>query len=93
MDVSFTWDPQKDADNQQKHDVSFAEAMTAFADPLSVTIPDPDHSIDEARYLLVGSSLRHRLLVVAHIEQPEQIRIISARPATRRERHDYEEEG
>ena len=93
MDVSFTWDPVKDAANIRKHGVPFAEAITAFADPLSVTIPDPDHSAGEMRYVLIGLSTRRRLLVVAHAERGDQIRIISARPTTRRERHDYEEEG
>jgi hypothetical protein len=92
MDLSFTWDPIKDAANARKHGVPFAEAMTAFADPLSITIPHPDHSTGELRYLLVGLSSRRRLLVVAHVERGDQIRLISARPATRRERHDYEEE-
>ena len=66
--------------------------MTTFADPLSLTVPDPDHSQDELRYLLIGLSTRGRLLVVAHVEQPDQIRLISARPATRRERYAYKEE-
>ena len=66
--------------------------MTAFAEPLSVTVHDPDHSVGESRYVLVGLSSRNRLLVVVHAEQPAQIRIINARPATRWERHAYEEE-
>ena len=92
MPLSFTWDPRKDAANQRKHGVAFTEARTAFADVLSITIPDPAHSADESRCLLVGRSHRGRLLVVAHAEQGDEIRIISARPATRRERHAYEEE-
>ncbi len=64
MDLSFSWDPAKDLANQKKHGVAFVEAMTAFADPLSVTIPDPDHSVTEERFLLVGLSSRQRLLVV-----------------------------
>lgn len=78
--------------NGKKHRVRFAEAMTAFTDPLSVTIADPDHSVGEARYILVGHTTRGRLLVVAHADEGTQIRLISARPATRRERHAYEEE-
>jgi len=93
MGLVFTWDPRKDADNRRKHSVSFAEARTTFADPLSMTIPDPDHSAREQRFVLTGLSSRKRLLVVAHSEQGDQIRIISARVATRRERHDYEENG
>jgi uncharacterized protein len=92
VDLTFSWDPAKDTANRKKHGVAFVEAMTAFADPLSVTIPDPDHSSDQERFLLTGLSSRQRLLVVAHAERGDQIRIISARPATRRERHDYEEE-
>ena len=92
MPLSFTWDPRKDATNRRKHGVSFAEARTAFADPLSLTIPDPAHSGGELRWILVGRSQRRRLLVVAHADEGDQIRIISARPATRRERHAYEEE-
>jgi len=68
------------------------EATTVFDDPLSVTIQDPDHSVDEQRFLLLGLSNRRRLLVVAHSERGEPIRIISARRADRRERRTYEEE-
>ena len=73
--------------NVWKHGVSFDEASTAFADPLSITVPDPDHSGDETRFLLVGRSTRQRILVVVHAERTESdIRLISARPAGRRER-------
>jgi uncharacterized DUF497 family protein len=72
--------------------VSFQEASTAFADPVSITIADPDHSIVEERYLLIGASVRSRLLVVSHTEQADTIRIISARQAVRAERKIYEEE-
>jgi uncharacterized protein len=92
MELSFSWDPRKDAANQRKHRVSFTEARTAFEDVLSITVPDPGHSNDESRFVLVGRSRRDRLLVVAHAENADEIRIISARPATRRERHAYEEE-
>lgn len=92
MDAEFEWDARKAQANQRKHRVAFPEAATAFADPLSLTIPDPDHSSpEEARYILVGRSERGRLLVVAHAERGPTIRIISARPATRRERAQYEE--
>ena len=90
MSLQFTWDPQKAASNLRKHKVGFPEAATAFADPLSLTIPDPDHSVAEERFVLIGQSERRRL-VVAHVERGELIRIISARPATRRERKTYEE--
>lgn len=91
MDLRFQWDPRKAAANRRKHRVSFEEAATAFADPLSLTIPDPNHSADEARFLLLGLSERRRLLVVAHAEREAEIRIISVRLADRHERHDYEE--
>jgi uncharacterized DUF497 family protein len=74
-----------------QHGVSFAEAATAFGDPLSLTIPDPDHSQDEDRFLLIGRSTQQHLVVVAHAERGDTIRIISARPASRRERIAYEE--
>lgn len=92
MELGFTWDPRKSAANERKHGVSFTEARSAFGDVLSITAPDPGHSHDESRFVLVGRSSRGRLLVVAHAEHGDEIRIISARPATRRERHAYEEE-
>ena len=91
IEYSFSWDPQKAAANLKKHGVGFPEAITAFADPLSITIPDPAHSIKEQRYLMVGLSNRGRLLVVAHSELINEIRLINARPATRAERETYEE--
>jgi uncharacterized protein len=90
MSLTFEWDGGKDRTNQSKHGVSFDEAATAFGDPLSVTIPDPDHSSEEARSILVGSTFRGRLLVVVHTERGDGVRIISARLATRDERRDYE---
>jgi uncharacterized protein len=69
MSLRFTWDTAKAAANLRKHRVSFIEAATTFADPLSITIPDPDHSIGEERFVLLGRSDRDRVLVVAHIEQ------------------------
>jgi uncharacterized DUF497 family protein len=92
MSLQFTWDPRKAAINLGKHKVGFPEAATAFADPLSLTIPDLDHSIGEERFVLIGHSERRRLVVVAHVERGDLIRIISARLATRRERKTYEEE-
>jgi uncharacterized protein len=92
MSLRFTWDPAKAAANLRKHGVSFVEASTAFADPLSITIPDPDHSVSEEHFVLVGRSDRGRLLIVAHVERGDLIRIINARLATRRERKTYEEE-
>ena len=92
MDADFEWDSRKATENRRKHGVSFKDAVTAFADPLAVTVVDPDHSSTaERRYILVGRSARGRLLVVSHAERDTVIRIISARPATRRERNQYEE--
>ncbi len=92
MPLRFSWDPDKADANERKHGVSFDEASTAFGDPLSVTIPDPDHSLNEARYLLIGLTDRQRLVVVAHTEQAGEIRLINARLATPRERRAYEED-
>ena len=92
MPLEFTWDPIKAGANLRKHRVSFPEATTAFGDPFSVTITDPDHSLAEQRYLLIGVSSRSRLLVVSHTERPDTIRIISARRATRDEQKAYEEQ-
>ncbi len=91
MGYQFEWDPKKAALNARKHGVSFDEACTVFGDPLSLLMPDPSHSADEERYLLLGMSIRRRLLVVAFAERPPRTRLISARRATRRERIRYEE--
>lgn len=91
MALTFEWDPGKAAANARKHGVAFQEATTVFGDPLALTIPDPDHSSAEARFLDLGLSHRGRLLVVAYTERGDRIRIISARPGTRRERRQYEE--
>lgn len=88
--VEFEWDPRKAASNLTKHEVSFDEAASAFRDPLSLTIPDPDHSEGEERYLLLGQSTAGRLVVVSHTERGARIRIIGARLAEPRERRDYE---
>ncbi len=91
MPYEFEWDADKATANLRKHGVSFDEAVTAFSDPLSVLLPDPDHSIREERYVVLGLSSPDRVLVVAFVERPPRTRIISARLATRRERTDYEE--
>jgi uncharacterized protein len=87
----FEWNAAKAAANLRKHGVSFEEASTVFADPLSINLPDPSHSVAETRFLVLGLSIRQRLLVVAYAERGDKTRLISARPATRRERRDYEE--
>ncbi|MDX2184917.1 MAG: BrnT family toxin [Gemmatimonadaceae bacterium] len=93
MGLRFSWDPRKAKLNHVKHGVTFIEAATAFGDPLSITIPDLSPTPAEDRFVLVGLSAIQRLLVVVHTEHREsEIRIISARPATRRERRAYEEE-
>jgi len=90
MGLKFEWDRRKAASNSKKHGVSFEDAATAFGDPLSVTIHDPKHSIDEDRFLLLGETQDKKLVVVAHTDRNDTIRIISARPATGREREEYE---
>ena len=89
--LRFDWDPDKAVVNEKKHGVRFSEAATAFGDPLSITIPDPAHSIGEARFILVGLSYLGRLVVVGHAETGDSIRIISARLATNAERRSYEQ--
>ena len=89
--MRFEWDQRKASANETKHGVSFAEAVTTFDDPLSVTFPDAAHSQDEQRFLTIGLSSRGRILVTAHTERFAGIRLISARPATRTERRSYEE--
>ena len=89
--MEFEWDPKKAADNLAKHEVSFQEAATVFDDPLSVTVPDPDHSFEESRVIIVGESRRGRLLIVSHAERGDRIRLVSARELTRTERSVYEE--
>jgi uncharacterized protein len=89
--MRVTWDTPKAAVNLKKHKVSFEEAATALADPLAITGADPDHSIDEARWITFGLSNRWRILAIAHTDEDDVIRIISARAATRPERRLYEE--
>ena len=90
--MQFEWDAEKAASNLKKHGVSFQEAATAFGDPFSATIADPDHSEDEDRYVLLGETYQGRLVVVVHTDREETVRIISARLASRRERKSYEQQ-
>ena len=90
--MNFEWDPSKAAQNRRKHGVSFHEAATVFGDPLALTYQDPDHSVQEQRFITFGTSNSGRPLIVAHADRSERIRIISARKATRRERTHYEQE-
>lgn len=89
--MEFEWDPDKAVVNLRKHSISFQEAATVFGDSLSVTFPDPDHSIGEDRYVIIGISGSGQLLVVSHTDRGSRTRIISARRATRQERRFYEE--
>ncbi len=90
--MRIEWDPHKAERNADKHGVTFQEAATVFGDSLSVTLPDPDHSRSEERYLLLGRSGAGRMLIVAITERGDKLRIISARPMTPRERRTYEHE-
>lgn len=91
MGLIFEWDESKDIENLRRHGVSFEECFTIFGDPLSLTIDDPLHSIEEDRFITIGFSDRGKILVVVHTERGNNIRIISARLATPRERRIYGE--
>ncbi|MCC7144470.1 MAG: BrnT family toxin [Candidatus Eisenbacteria bacterium] len=84
------WSDDKARANARKHGVSFHEALTVFYDPLAATVDDPDHSASESRCITIGYSGANRLLVVSHTDRGDVLRIISARPATRRERNRHE---
>ena len=88
---SVTWDERKNRSNKAKHKISFEEAVTVFYDPLSLTVNDPEHSVDETRLHIIGESDRRRLILVTFTESQKEIRIISAQKPTRRERKQYEE--
>jgi uncharacterized DUF497 family protein len=89
--VPFEWDQAKAGANVRRHRVGFPEAATVLEDPLSTTFPDETHSEDEVRFLTIGESAEGHVLVVAHTDRNDTIRIISARRATRRERRFYEQ--
>jgi uncharacterized protein len=89
--MRIEWDPRKARSNLRKHKVSFEEASTVLSDPMAGTGVDPDHSVTEDRFVTFGVSERGRLLVVAHTDEEETIRIISARTASKGERELYEE--
>jgi len=90
--MKFVWHPAKARTNLRKHGVSFDEASTVFNDPLSRTFDDPDHSLDEERFVIIGHSEDGRLLFVSHTDDGDTVRIISARPTTQAERKYHEEE-
>jgi uncharacterized DUF497 family protein len=91
MALRFKWDPGKAKTNLAKHDVSFKEAMTVFANPHARIFSDEEHSINELREIIVGHSSELNLILVSFTATHDEVRIISARKATRRERKDYEE--
>lgn len=91
MAADFEWDLNKAKENIRRHAVSFEEAASVYRDALAFTIDDVEHSTQERRFYTIGMSSMYRTLVVAHAERGENIRIISARLATRRERKSYEE--
>lgn len=93
MKLNFEWDEEKAKANLKKHRVSFEEATTVFLDPFSMTNPDPDHSLDEQRYIDIGSSDNGRVLIVVYTERGSNIRIVSCRKATPSERILYEGRG
>ena len=89
--MDFEWGRKKARENETGHGVSFEEATEVFADDYSSTAPDPDHSVDEERFVIFGKTYRQRFLVVAFTERNGRIRIVSARQMTRRERKAYEQ--
>lgn len=89
--MNFEWDPPKASANVKKHGITFDEAATVFLDQMALSGPDPDHSLDESRYISFGMSSLGHLLAVSHTYRPGGIRLISARRVTRAERKLYEE--
>ena len=92
MQTCFEWDKRKAETNLRKHGLSFEEAQTVFTDPLAITLPDPDHSEGEERFIDIGMSDNRRVLVVGYTERGMRIRLINARQASAKERKQYEEE-
>lgn len=88
--VQFEWDAVKAQGNVVRHGVSFEDALSVFGDPLATTIRDPDHSLDEERFLTTGVSKGQRLIIVSHTEREGRLRIISAPAVTAAERRQYE---
>ena len=89
--MEFEWDRSKAVVNLKKHGVSFEEAKTVFDNPLAVIFDDEAHSIDEQREIIIGHSQQNRLLLIAFTARSANVRIISARLTTRKEREDYEQ--
>ncbi|MGD9564342.1 MAG: BrnT family toxin [Pyrinomonadaceae bacterium] len=88
--MQFDWDPEKAESNLRKHEVSFEEASTVWNDYFNIELIDHDHSIDENRFLMIGESDQHRLMVISFTERENKVRIISARLLTPKERREYE---
>ena len=88
--LEFEWDDEKARVNLSKHGVSFAEAATVFLDPLGIILDDLDHSYEEERFMLIGTSDKRNVVVVISVSRRERYRIISARPAVPKERRTYE---
>ena len=90
--IRFEWDENKNTINKRKHRISFEEAQTVFYDAEALVIPDPEHSQDEERFIILGMSRQAKLLVVCHCYRSSEtvIRIISARKATRNEAGQYQ---
>jgi uncharacterized DUF497 family protein len=89
--ITFEWDTSKNSTNLIKHGITFEDSVYAFLDPFGIIIPDPDHSIDEERFILIGRDSRKRLQVICHSYRgnEETIRIISVRSATKKEKNVY----
>lgn len=91
MALRFEWDHRKALINKKKHGLAFEEASTVFGDPLSLTIPDPAHSVGEDRFITIGTSAKNRLIVIVYTEHYDIVRIVSARKATKTEKRQYEQ--
>jgi len=89
--VEYEWDPEKDRLNRERRGLSFAEAATVFLDPLAATVPDDRYPYDEFRFRTTGYTSTARLVIVAHADRGERVRIVSAREATGKERRQYEQ--
>ena len=91
MSLQFEWDPKKAKANLKKHEISFEDAMTVFADPLARIFDDAEHSGEERREIIIGTTPRRDMILVSFTAIEDRVRILSARKVTRRERKDYEE--
>lgn len=91
MGLQFEWDRAKASTNVRKHGLSFEEAATVFGDQRAITIADPEHSLIEERFVTIGASERDKILVVVATERRDKMRLTSVRPASRKERKQYEE--